>query len=422
MPKKMMNPPGAIQLFQYSCLSVPSILSSPWNYTQKKNYLSIQGFQGNNSNAVQTNFVHAILLNKSLDASIKEGTFRKLKKKNLYEDEINAELTYAHYVEHCKFLGKHYFFVSYKFRNMRNMKFDKEAFQLIFTGNKQFEEDTINIANTVFDYTGFNQYQIGINKIYEKESKTYTFGAALSLLQSPVNINLRARNSSIYTALDGEYLDVKYNMAVNQANQGPPEFFSFKGTGLGLDLNFGYFNNQKNAFRISATDLGFIKYTKDINNLKADSNLRFEGIQIDNILHYTQPSIFTNFEADSLFKILNVRATKKAYTNMLASTFQASYSQFILHKKGLLTLGVQYKMLPNYYPLIYAKFSYQLAHGFIPSASASFGGYSYYNIGAELSKTFRFGVVSVGSTNLLGVFLTNHFTSSSIYLRAAVIF
>ena len=96
-----MNPPGAIQLFQYSCLSVPSILSSPWNYTQKKNYLSIQGFQGNNSNAVQTNFVHAILLNKSLDASIKEGTFRKLKKKNLYEDEINAELTYAHYVEHC---------------------------------------------------------------------------------------------------------------------------------------------------------------------------------------------------------------------------------------------------------------------------------------------------------------------------------
>jgi hypothetical protein len=107
---------------------------------------------------------------------------------------------------------------------------------------------------------------------------------------------------------------------------------------------------------------------------------------------------------------------------MLASTFQASYSQFILHKKGLLTLGVQYKMLPNYYPLIYAKFSYQLAHGFIPSASASFGGYSYYNIGAELSKTFRFGVVSVGSTNLLGVFLTNHFTSSSIYLRAAVIF
>jgi hypothetical protein len=302
------------------------------------------------------------------------------------------------------------------------MKFDKEAFQLIFAGNKQFEEDTINIANTVFDYTGFNQYQIGINKIYEKESKTYTFGAALSLLQSPVNINLRARNSSIYTALDGEYLDVKYNMAVNQANQGPPEFFSFKGTGLGLDINFGYFNNQKNAFRISATDLGFIKYTKDINNLKADSNLRFEGIQIDNILHYTQPSIFTNFEADSLFKILNVRATKKAYTNMLASTFQASYSQFILHKKGLLTLGVQYKMLPNYYPLIYAKFSYQLAHGFIPSASASFGGYSYYNIGAELSKTFRFGVVSVGSTNLLGVFITNHFTSSSIYLRAAVIF
>ena len=421
-PKKMFNPPGEIQLFQYNCLSVPNLLFVPWNYNQKKNFLSIQGFQGNSSNAINTNFARAILLNKSLNAEVKQGSFNRLKKINLYEDEINVELSYAHYVEKCKLLGEYYFFVGYKFRNMRYMKFDKEAFQLVFAGNKQFEEDTININNTSFDYTGFNQYQIGINKLYSRENKTYTIGLALSLLQSPVNINIKAQNSSIYTAQDGEYLDVKYNMSINQSNQGPPEFFSFKGTGIGIDASFSYFNVQKNSFRISAIDLGFIKYTKDLNNFSADSNLRFEGIRIDNILNFTRPSILTNFEADSLFKILNVRATQKAYTNILPSTFQVSYSHFLLHKKALMTIGVQYRLLPNYIPMIYGKFSYQLKYGFIPSISASFGGYSYYNLGAEVTKTFRFGSLSLGSTNIMGLFVTKHFTSASIYLRASIVF
>ena len=421
-PKKMMNPPGKVQLFQYNQLANPNILYSPWNYQQKKNYLSIQVFQGNSSNAVTTNFVHSILLNKYLDNNTKQNTFNRLKKNNLYEDEINAEITYARYVENCKFLGKHYFFVGYKFRNMRTMKFDKEVFQLVFAGNKAFEEDTINIDNTSFDYTGYNQYQIGINKIYEKGNKKYSIGLAFSLLQSPVNINIEAKNSSIYTATDGEYLDVKYNMGINQANQGPPEFFSFKGTGIGIDLNFSYFNDQKNSFRISATDLGFIKYTKDLNNYSADSSLRFEGIQIENLLNFATPSILQNFEADSLFKIVNIKATQKAYTNVLSSTFHVSYSHFVLHKNGLITFGLQYKLSPRYFPQLYSKFSYQLAHGFIPSVSASFGGYTYYNIGLEIAKTFRFGVLSLGSTNIPGLFATKHFTSSSIYLRTAIVF
>jgi Family of unknown function (DUF5723) len=419
--KKKPDPSGKTELFQYNSLANPAILSSPWNYHEKRNYMAIQGFQGNQSTAINTDFVHAILLNKPIGSQIKNNTFKKLRSTNVYEDEITAELYYAHYSEKNKFLGKHYFFVGYQYRNFRTMLFDKDAFEFVFAGNKQFEADTINIYKTTFNYTGFNQLQIGLNKIYEKNNKSYTIGLGISLLQSPVNINIKAKQSSIYTALDGEYLDIKYNLKINMANQGPPEFFSFKGTGMLVDMSFSYFNPVKNSFRFSIKDIGFIKYTNDIHQYKGDSIVHFEGIAINNIFQYTTPAILTNFKADSLFKILNVASSKKAYSTLLPAVFQANYSHFMLHKNGLITVGIQYKLLPRYKPLFYVKFSYAFKHGFIPSISASFGGYSYYNIGTELSKTFKNGSLTLGTTNLLGVIATNHFTSSSIYLRFAIV-
>jgi hypothetical protein len=419
--KKKQEPSGRTELFQYNSLANPVILSSPWNYHDKRNYIAIQGFQGNQSTAINTDFVHAILLNKPIDSQLKNNTFKKLKPSNVYEDEISAELYYARYSETSKLLGKHYFFVGYQYRNFRTMIFDKDAFKFVFAGNKQFEEDTIHIENTSFNYTGFNQFQIGLNKIYEKNNKSYTFGFGISLLQSPVNIKISARQSSIYTALDGEYLDIKYNLKINQANQGPPEFFSFKGAGMSVDLGFSYFNSVKNSFRFSIKDLGFIKYTNDINSYYGDSTVHFEGIAIDNIFQYTTPTILTNFKADSLFKILNIGTNKNAFSSLLPTAFQASYSHFVLHKNGLITVGVQYKLLPHYLPLVYGKFSYAFKHGLVPSLSASFGGYSYYNVGVELSKTFKNGSLTAGTTNLLGVVATSHFTSSSIYLRLAIV-
>ena len=419
--KKKPDPAGKTELFHYNSLSNPAILSSPWNYHEKRNYLAIQGFQGNQSTAINTDFVHAILLNKPIDSQLKNNTFKKLKPSNVYEDEISAELYYARYSETSKLLGKHYFFVGYQYRNFRTMIFDKDAFKFVFAGNKQFEEDTIHIENTSFNYTGFNQFQIGLNKIYEKNNKSYTFGLGISLLQSPVNIKISARQSSIYTALDGEYLDIKYNLKINQANQGPPEFFSFKGAGMSVDLGFSYFNSVKNSFRFSIKDLGFIKYTNDINSYYGDSTVHFEGIAIDNIFQYTTPTILTNFKADSLFKILNIGTNKNAYSSLLPAAFQASYSHFVLHKNGLITVGIQYKLLPHYLPLVYGKLTYSFKHGLVPSLSASFGGYSYYNVGVELSKTFKNGSLTAGTTNLLGVVATSHFTSSSIYLRLAIV-
>ena len=87
----------------------------------------------------------------------------------------------------------------------------------------------------------------------------------------------------------------------------------------------------------------------------------------------------------------------------------------------MITVGVQYKLLPHYLPLVYGKFSYAFKHGLVPSLSASYGGYSYYNVGVELSKTFKNGSLTAGTTNLLGVVATSHFTSSSIYLRLAIV-
>ena len=405
-------------LFSASTLNNQSILNQSWEYHQNKNYLNIQGAFFNQSNSVNTQIAYAILFKSFIDDAIKQRTFKKLSIKNAYEDEARWALQYAHYSPKLKLS----YSFAYTYRNTRNMTFNKDAFQFVFAGNKMFEDDTIALQKVNFNYVAYNQLQIGISKTIQKPNHTVIIGGAVSLLQSPQYLNLKVDKSAIYTAPYGEYLDVKYNLQAQQANNGAPEFFSFKGTGMSADLHFSYQRYHSWMLRFNVNDIGFIKYSNEINTYKGDSAIRFEGIVIDNILNFTTPTIFKDFKSDSLFKILNIENSKKSFLYIHPVSFQLAFSKAILKNKAMVTIGIQQKTLPRYYPYVWSKFSYNCKHNFIPSINIAFGGYSYYNLGFELVKKVKLASFCIGSNNVLGLVIPQHFTSSSLYLRVSVVF
>lgn len=405
-------------LFDNNQLSIQPVLNQSWDFQHKKNCLTIQGAFYNQSNAVNTQVAHALLFNSFIDETIKERTFKKLRSTNGYEDEARWSLQYGHYSPKLKLS----YFFHYTYRNMRQMVFNKESFEFVFAGNKMFEGDTISINDLQFRYVAYNQLQFGLSKTITKANHRVVIGAAISVLQSPQYLHLSADRSSIYTAPYGEYLDVKYNMQAEQANNGAPEFFSFKGTGMSADMHVSYQKNQNWMLRFNVFDVGFIKYSNEINSYKGDSAIKFEGIVIDNILNFTTPTIFKDFKSDSLFKILNIENSKKSFVYIHPVTFQLCFSKTIIHYKGMISIGIQHKTQSKYYPYVWSKFSYACKHHFVPSVSVGFGGYSYYNIGIDLTKRIRVCDVSIGSTNILGLFIPQHFTSSSLYFRASFVF
>lgn len=397
-------------------------------FNNKKHFLYADFHFYNFSNSINTEITHAFLFNRHITEDMKERSFKKLQKHVGYEDELGGHLQYVQRFESKKKEGNGWMFTAgYQYRNMRFLRFNDDAFRFVFAGNKQFEGDTINMDDLIVDNSAASQYQLGLLRYVTKGSNQFYGGATLAFLHGPQHTGIKLTNSYIYTAPLGEYLDVRYNLQFHQSNVGAPDFFSPKGVGFAGDVYAGMIHSKDNHlqyyFRFSATDLGFMKWRKETTIYTGDSAVHFEGIVIDNMLSYTTPNLFKNFNEDSLFRILNIRKqTNKPYITTLPMTFSLSFGHSILKNKGMINAGVIYKLLPGYYPFAWTKFSYCLPHGFIPSVSAGFGGYSIWNLGLELSKAFPFGVFTVGSQSLPGLIAPKQFTSSSLYARLGVTF
>lgn len=396
----------------------PTLLNTQWKKDRGTNYISAIGYFGAQSNTIGMNISYSLLLNRYIDESAKQKTYKRMNDVNAYEDEAGWALQYAH-----NFKNKHWtLYAGYQYRNTRSITTNKEAFQLLFSGNKMFEGDTATLHRINFNYLAYNQLQIGVAKQWYKNTHEIQIGATLSLLQSPQYLHLEAKNSSIYTAPYGEYLDITYNMKAQTANTGAPEFFSFKGTGMSAAFNVMYTKPNKYAIRFNVSDIGFIRYNREIHQYMGDSAIHFEGIEIDNILQFTTPNVFNNFNSDSLFRILNIESNQKPYTYIHPVDFQLSYSTSLLKNKALVSIGVRQKTIARYFPYVWSRFSYNCGRNFIPTLSIGVGGMAYYHVGIELQKWFGPLEICFGSNDIPGLIVGKNSTSASLYFRTSVVF
>ena len=367
-----------------------------------------------NSNALMTTFAGAFLSKNEITDAMKNRVLSFAKGDIKYEDELKAGLAYKHYFKK-KYIT---LYVSYYNRDMRMLTTSHDAFQLIFEGNKPFENKTASLADINFQNLMYNQYSIGVSKT----DGHFFAGINVSYLQGYMNQQVKNPNGSIYTAPYGEYLNVSYNLTFNEATTGASKFFDLNGQGVSADLQFGY-STEKTRFSVTVQDLGYISWGKHPVNYRGDTSLTYNGIEINNLTNVSSNGL-QGLNLDSVISALGPKKTNTAYNTTLPATIQATFSQLIKLKKHdmIFTAGINTRLLTHYYAYGYVKTTFLLDHDFATSVSAGAGGYSLFNLGFDVGKKWKNLDFLIGTNNLIGCVVPMYYPGSSFYVRLATHF
>jgi len=319
----------------------------------------------------------------------------------LYGGRINEE-TKKNWINLCKqenkihTIFKNDFFFKRKLKNNTlnflisdinkiNIVFNKDLLQLALNGNFDYQDQTLNFDNTHIRAERYQKY----NLQYEFNSKEKLILIGLSYLKGNHNINLNINHGSLYTALNGEYLDINYDISGYITDTSNINLFQNNGNGVALDFAIK-FNAGKNKINFYINNLGFIKWNKNSINFAADSTFSFIGIDIDNIYNFND-SIFNNIIDDQDY-INNQKISYKSYvsaniglnikTNSSIKKFnhfifglQSKWQPYIYKKEKLSTLISNGFSQSNYKPLLYI--SSEMGHEKIKLLPRlSYGGYS----------------------------------------------
>jgi hypothetical protein len=367
-----------------------------------------------NSNAITTTFAGAFLTKNDITDGMKSRILNYAPKIIKYEDELKAGLAYKHYFKKKGIA----LYVSYYHRNIRSLTTSRDAFELVFEGNKPFENKTADLSHISFENLMYNQYSIGISK----SDGHFFAGINISYLQGFNNQQVRNPNGSLYTAPYGEYINASYNLTFNEATSGGSDFFDLNGQGISADLQFGY-SSAKNHFTLSVQDLGYIAWGKHPINYTTDTSFTYSGIVISDITNISGSGL-QGIKLDSVLGTLSPKKTTNAYKTTLPATIQATYSHLFKLKKHdmIFTAGLNTRLLANYYAYGYVKTTFLLNHDWATSVSAGAGGYSLFNLGYDFGKKWKNFDFLLGTNNLIGCLVPMYYPGSSFYLRLAAHF
>jgi hypothetical protein len=279
-----------------------------------------------------------------------------------------------------------YIFLDINERVDGNVAIPGDLLRLAFEGNEQFVGNKINLSSLRGDFKYYREAGLGFSKNFTNKLRiglkgkvlfgmaaasidnnslgvtvnddyTHTFDANLMVnLSAPVNIYLSTENKFDSLIFD----DSRFNSGSKIVN------YLFKSPNLGFGLDIGAEYRFTDKFRISAavTDIGYIKWKRDLTNLKVDSQFVFSGIDLLKVYDGTMTFDSLGQELlDSLKNVFSITDTKTSFTTFLpyGVTFGGSYN---LTKS--LSLGV----------LSYTRFiGKQIREALTVSANVNFGNY-----------------------------------------------
>jgi len=231
---------------------------------------------------------------------------------------------------------------------------DKTA-ALIFTGNAQFIgkttafNDNFSLTNMYQEYyisytrTIGDKLSIGITpKFLTGVFNSYTENANFELTIDETNYNHLVRSDfNIHTSSPLP----DFNKLVDRLKQLPWIQFS-SNTGYAIDLGLSYTLNKNVQFAASVSDLGKIRWDKNVKNFASNSGeaVPFEGLDLENLFESKK---YTGASASEMMTKLSesfgLEETNTAYTAPLSTKmlFSGSYIYKGKNKIGLLTYSEQ---------------------------------------------------------------------------------
>ena len=372
------------------------------------------------SSSLDKGFLNTMLYGGYISEVKKTKWINSGEENNVLYSEISNRLSYT-------FEKNNYSFgLSLSDRNILNTSFSDDLLRLVFEGNFNYQNKTLDFAGTSIRADRFQQYKC----TYKTVTNKIKISTSVSYLSGINHLSYIIEKGSLYTAAFGTSLDIAYDMSAYVSDTSSLNPFKNNGNGLALGLSTEFQFKDK-TIHISFSDLGFIMWDPTSLNLAIDSNFNFSGIEVKNILSFSDSVIQENNINDG---ILNTnQASFKSYIPANFHFRVSGYSNYKYLKNY--TLGMQAKWQPylDNTPLSFAK----IRQGFNESnfknlyyiksilnakycnitPTLSYGGYSSYtNLGLELSRGKKHNL-TIGTHHLEDLLKKNSAKAISVYFN-----
>lgn len=286
-----------------------------------------------------------------------------------------------------------------------NLRFTDDLFNLIFYGNEQFANQTLNLNKTNFNSLSYSYLEFSLGKSYLNENSKSNIWIDLGLIIGHSFSTINFNTASIFTAQNGEYLDVSLlESSITLSDTST----SSLAKGFGAKIDVFYSRQSKNSkFLFSTENIGTIFWRNNESAL-LDTTFRFDGLEIGNIFQLSD-SIWDEVpKVDSLISV-----TKKSNFKSTPIDFSAYFRKDL--KLFYFDVLARYRLFANYTPLLRAGINFN-APFINPGITTLYGGYGKFNFGVNtdvnLHKTLK---IQIGTNNLLGVLMPNHNAGLDIY-------
>lgn len=260
----------------------------------------------------------------------------KVQDKNSIEPEFTLQLFGLGFS-----VGKNsYVFLDVNDRLSGNIVIPGDIFKLGLTGNAGFQGNKIDLSSFRADIKYYREVGLGFSKNFTNKLRigvkgkllfgiatasidnksfgitiddnyTHSLNADLvANISAPIIVTKDASKNISKVAFDDSRFDTK---------SGIIDFVTGKkNMGLGLDIGATYDVTPKLVVSAAITDLGYIKWKKDVTNLEAKSNYVFDGLNMINVLNGTKTfDEVGKAELDTLKDSFKITDSKNAFTTYL---------------------------------------------------------------------------------------------------------
>jgi len=236
--------------------------------------------------------------------------------------------------------GDLYVFLDINERVEANIALPGDILRLGFLGNEQFVGNKMDLSSLRSDVMWYHEAGLGFSKnitdrlrigvkgkmlmgiatvsvdnrslgVTVNEDYTHIFDADLTVnLSAPATAYMNAENTIDSVVFDDSAFD---------ETSGIIDYFLKTGNkGLGLDIGAEYTFSDRLRASASITDLGFIKWKRDITNLKAESRFEFSGLDMLEVYNGTITfDSLANEMLDSLSNSFSVARDNTPFTTYL---------------------------------------------------------------------------------------------------------
>lgn len=392
--------------FVFLFVAAKSQQENYFSLSDTSNFVSTYIDVSYNSNNLSNRFVNAFRNSGFITDELKTETSQKLNSNNRFGGDLFVDILAK--INYDTLFNRPNLSLVFGLQNREHidLKFAKNAFDLMFFGNKPFAGDTLNLGELSMNIYRYQKLKLGL--LNENKEEGMVTGIFINLIKGEMNQMLYSQNTTIYTENFGREVSLSSLAFYNASDTKNKNFWALNGAGVSFDL-FGEFELRKRG-KISfyVTDIGFINWNRNSTIISLDSTTIYEGVEIDNLFNVKNEFSLVR---DSILNTIGVSKGNRVYMSPTPIVFNSFFSD-TLNAKMKYVVGVYHQLFVNHIPKVYAQFFWSPVKEFSLVPQISYGGYGKFNSGLGFMLNTKSLNLFVGTRNVESLFSENTYGMS----------